>query len=690
MKKKTTIIMRSMNDSPQLVRQTLESLRNQQGVSFELIHIDSGSTDGSLDVIRELGGRLYHIRPNEYIPGQVLNMGMSLCESDVVVFLNADATPVGRDWLANLIAPFKSDPDLIATFSRQIARPDATPLVQMDYERAFGPEGGHRSWGHFFSMAGSAIRREYWQKRPFDGAIQYSEDIDWTYRARLENKKVLYVPSSIVVHSHNYTLSQSYKRHIGEGEADSWIYSLSPLSSSFLRRVALPMITTTARDISYAITESNTQAALQSLPLRFAEKLGHWRGVHRGGKSAPLPDRRVAPDLSQPTEGLYTIEHNPEFEARLTADFDQIRSKLLQLYPAPVGIVLGGGYGRREGGIVQTPNGPVPYNDYDLYAVFDFPTQKLPRKLVEEVRQLGEELSEQMGIDVDIAPVSTTKLKNAPPRIEWYELRRGHRMLHGPDRFLAMMPDRQERDIPYDEGERLLMNRAIGLLLAQQVLDKAEDSLSEEDVSFVTRNIHKAMLAAGDIVLLRLRLYHYSYRERLQRLMQLERLTPAPFEQIRQAYQKASEFRLHPTFPLTQKEELQAFWNSSKELFEQAHRWFIQVATGAKSWSEYTVQRLEHPSFTVKAPLNAYKTLRFSGRLPASTDKARSYVAHPQTRVRVAAPMLLYAPSHDILSPALLSDALFLPAPEQWESGSTNDFRQTATRRLLELWREVN
>src|SRR5436190_13758630 len=94
-----TIIIRSFNEGWAL-RSTLPALAAQEYRNWELIVIDSGSTDGSVELIQTTKPRhLVRIEARDYNPARVLNHGIELARSDYCIFLNADATPVGTCWL---------------------------------------------------------------------------------------------------------------------------------------------------------------------------------------------------------------------------------------------------------------------------------------------------------------------------------------------------------------------------------------------------------------------------------------------------------------------------------------------------------------------------------------------------------------------------------------------------------------
>src|SRR5437867_5079337 len=118
-----SIIMRSCNEAWAL-RQTLPALHAQEYKAWELIVIDSGSTDGSVELIRQAQPKHFiQIKRQEYNPSRVMNHGMQLAQSPYGIFLNADATPQDRNWLRPLVTAL-FDARTAAVFGRQIPRPD--------------------------------------------------------------------------------------------------------------------------------------------------------------------------------------------------------------------------------------------------------------------------------------------------------------------------------------------------------------------------------------------------------------------------------------------------------------------------------------------------------------------------------------------------------------------------------------
>lgn len=284
---KTSIIMRSHNDMP-LISETLGMLACQTQ-PFELLALDNGSTDGTLEELRKHTDRVVNIPRGQYVPGRVLNRGMTESTGALVAFLNSDCTPQNDRWLETLIGGFE-DKTVAAVFGRQIPRPDCHPLHAKDTDATYGDGRQQERWKHCFSMASSAIRRSVWESMPFDEDLQYSEDIDWTWRARGQGYQIRYVPDSVVFHSHNYSVAQFYRRHFGEGKAEAIFFDWSSWERTWLRYSLLPLGRQIASDWKYALGHGSVRLLLEAPVFRVSQMLGRRAGfrsgiTHRGEKA---------------------------------------------------------------------------------------------------------------------------------------------------------------------------------------------------------------------------------------------------------------------------------------------------------------------------------------------------------------------------------------------------------------------
>ncbi|EEF57037.1 glycosyltransferase family 2 protein [Pedosphaera parvula] len=276
-----SIIIRSFNEGWAL-KETLPALQAQEYKNWELIVIDSGSTDGSVDLICKAQPKHFiQIKPHEYNPSRVMNQGMQLAKSEFGIFLNADATPQGSNWLRPLVAGLQ-DPQTAAVFGRQIPRPDCQAVFAYDYERCFGENRESAKWEHFFSMVSSGLRKDIWSKRGFLEKMQYSEDDEYTRWCRAQGYKVVYCPDTVVMHSHNYTPAQAYKRSFGEAKALAAVWTRRPTEFSWLRTVMIGWLRDIRKDLSYCARTHRINEFPHAMRIRGEQRKAKLAGFREG------------------------------------------------------------------------------------------------------------------------------------------------------------------------------------------------------------------------------------------------------------------------------------------------------------------------------------------------------------------------------------------------------------------------
>ena len=272
--KQIAIIMRSKNEQP-YTKPALESLYKQSYSFFKLYNIDSGSDDGTLEVVKEYNGDVISISPSEYIPGKVLNDMVSKAAEEIIVFLNANAIPQNEHWLLELLEPiFSNEAD--STISRQVSRGDAHYIVKYDYERGYCKED-KTSAHEMFSAVACAFRKEMWESVPFytDG---YAEDLVWAVQCQRLGYRFKYVSDSVVEHSHNYSLKSLFRKKFRHGLV---YYRLLGHRPSVFKQMYL-MIRELTRDFLRAVRDFR----LITIPYNFIYRvIIHW-AVFKGEKKA--------------------------------------------------------------------------------------------------------------------------------------------------------------------------------------------------------------------------------------------------------------------------------------------------------------------------------------------------------------------------------------------------------------------
>lgn len=282
-----TVIMRAKN-SDWVIGQALAGLFSQDYTNFRLMVVDSGSTDTTLDLVGRYPAEVVRIPPGDYFPGAVLNQAIEATDSEIVVFQNSDVVPLDQSALGNLIAAF-DDPKVMAAFARQAPRPEADTWVRRDYALSFPAEGDCPNW-ITLSLPLAAMRRSAWERHPFTTDAWGSEDTEWGAWAMRAGIKVAYVPTSVVMHSHNYTLRQIYGRRFIEGEADAFIYRGHETPARSLARALGGVY----HDVAPHLKRGDLAGLLASPARRAVSAIAYYRGHRHGESRIRRGDRNAA------------------------------------------------------------------------------------------------------------------------------------------------------------------------------------------------------------------------------------------------------------------------------------------------------------------------------------------------------------------------------------------------------------
>ncbi len=207
----------------------------------------------------------------------------------------------------------------------------------------------------------------------------------------------------------------------------------------------------------------------------------------------------------------YTLRGSEALDARIRADLERISEAAS---PHSTSGILLGGYGRGEGTPFINPDGTQsPFNDYDIVAVVD----KLDPPARDHFQRLGQVLSAELGVDVDLCPYERGKLCRCEFSLLNYEMKYGHRVLWGDEHVLDAMPAYPHNAIPPSEGSRLLLNRGKLLLDTRRRLARPDPLDNMEQIRYLMF-ISKAWLALGDCVLLAEGRYDVAYRVKSERI----------------------------------------------------------------------------------------------------------------------------------------------------------------------------
>lgn len=219
-----------------IISRVLDGVFKQKGVQLEVIIIDSESTDNTLAVCAKYNiNNVVKISAKDYIPGVILNRATELCTHDIIAFVNSDAVLLNEDCLAQLIKPIV-DGEASSTYGRQMARPNAHPWVRREMMACYPKDSKDKPDWMMHSAVLSAFKKSAIVERPFFTDLFGSEDTDWGYSAKKNGKPVSYVAKALCEHSHNYSLSDIYRRAFVEGESDVFIFGTTHPRSYYILR----------------------------------------------------------------------------------------------------------------------------------------------------------------------------------------------------------------------------------------------------------------------------------------------------------------------------------------------------------------------------------------------------------------------------------------------------------------------
>jgi hypothetical protein len=374
----------------------------------------------------------------------------------------------------------------------------------------------------------------------------------------------------------------------------------------------------------------------------------------------------------------FTLDGGKALEDHLAKTCQWISAGVRGLIPARKleAVLLGGGYGRGEGGVLETPEGQKPYNDLEFYV---FVTRPLNEFLYHrQLEVLGEILTPLAGLEVEFKITSLAELERSPVSMFSYDLVMGHRWTIGNEELLSRCGHhRVAAGIPASEATRLLMNRCSGLLFARERLER--EIFSPADADFVQRNIAKMELALGDALLAAHGLYHWSCRERHRRLQECAPPASLPWlEEVRVCHGTGVEFKLHPRPDAIPRPELQNHHARISALAKQVWLWL----EGCRLNATFSTAR-DYALFPSKCPetnvgRNLLVNLRHFGPR-ALLRKGRT--THLRERVLGAMAMLLWE------SPRL-TEATNLQWVQAQLNTSAFDFRSLVDS-YQHLWRKA-
>lgn len=305
---KASIIIPTKNPGSNFQRVIEAILSQHVDFDYEVVVIDSGSSDGTVEYVRSLKDpkiRLHTIESSQYGHGRTRNLGIEMTSGEYAVLITHDALPANNFWLKCMIAVADSDLEIAGVFGRHVAYPEADiytknelighfeglkafSLVSMGDPVRYWNDQGLRQILHFFSDNNALVRRSVWKKIPYPD-VDFAEDQQWAKLIIEAGYKKAYAYNAVVYHSHQYNLLERMKRSFDESYAFKryFGYDLCPSFGRFFYSwLGLSYV-----DLKKAWNDGYFPKHLTDVLIRPFDNLMKVLGHYLGGKAHRFPSK---------------------------------------------------------------------------------------------------------------------------------------------------------------------------------------------------------------------------------------------------------------------------------------------------------------------------------------------------------------------------------------------------------------
>ncbi len=300
--KDISIIFLTYNGLSDHFEETLKSvLKQKTSYSYEIIVIDSGSTDGTVNFVKKYPRiKLIQISNSNFSHGGTRQLGAKKSSGKYLVYLSQDATPANNFWLEELVKKLAKDDDIVVVSSRIIPRPEVPTLrkynvlsdwcaSQNDFKlKIENPENFEkispeniRYYTKIHDVS-SAYKRFFLEKFGFD-KIPFGEDTLIAKKALRNGFAIGFTSKSIVLHSHEYKIGDAFKRNLTDAQFN--LHYLNRRTNDSLAKLFIGAYRTIKRDYYLLLRDASIPFFKKmgniffSPIIHFAEQAGQYVGM---------------------------------------------------------------------------------------------------------------------------------------------------------------------------------------------------------------------------------------------------------------------------------------------------------------------------------------------------------------------------------------------------------------------------
>jgi len=290
----TSVVIPTKNGA-RWIGECLQAVYSQEGVGrVEVVMVDSGSTDGTLEIARKFPVRIVEIPAEDFHHARTRNYAATLAAGKYLVFLSQDAIPANCSWLKVMLQNF-ADGAVGAAYGRQIPKAGSTLERHEALNTMYGSQRvvkdpsskqrlGYRYY--HFSDANAAIRREVWEATRFPEDLKVFEDLGIAKRILDAGWHIVYEPEASVVHSHNHTTVELFKRYFDIGYTFERLGIWNERTHNSMMKEAGKLVRKKLRRNG----PGTRSAAAGGIKMDVAKSAGFWFGVNQ--KYLPMAVKR--------------------------------------------------------------------------------------------------------------------------------------------------------------------------------------------------------------------------------------------------------------------------------------------------------------------------------------------------------------------------------------------------------------
>ena len=272
------------------LEELLQRLEDQTVRPDEILVIDSSSTDRTASIVGQHPAiRFLRIPEESFNHGGTRRLAISETDGELVLFMTQDAIPANNEMIACLIASLSADDRIVAAYARQIPRGDASPREKLVRQFNYPDQSHIQSLDDletqgiktfFLSDVCAMYRRNlYDQLGGFEQDVLSNEDMLFAAKAIQQGYPVAYAAEAQVVHSHNLSLREQYRRNRVQG------YEIAKHQDLLGRKTASPAGMKMLKEVSVCLIRQGRLFSVMGLLMdclaRFMGNRAGQRTFHR-------------------------------------------------------------------------------------------------------------------------------------------------------------------------------------------------------------------------------------------------------------------------------------------------------------------------------------------------------------------------------------------------------------------------